>query len=343
MEFDPKSSGLKCQYCGSAQAVNRSVNEKVEEIPYRDQQPSGQLSASALEVACSTCGSTIQCEPSEMSGTCPFCAAKFVNQPKTADPMIAPNGLLPFALPKEQASASVKQWLAGLWFAPGDLKKVARPEGINGVYVPFWTFDAEAASSYSGQRGDYYYETETYTTTDSQGRQVQQTREVRKTRWSYASGDVANSFDDVLIPATRAINPGRLSKLDPWDLEKVCPYEPGYLPGFKAQRYQVELPAGLEMAKGIMNHTIDYSVRQDIGGDEQQVSSIQTEWSGLTFKHLLLPVWIGAYRFQGKVFQVVVNARTGEVQGERPWSVAKLALLVAAIILIVVLIAKAAN
>ena len=147
----------------------------------------------------------------------------------------------------------------------------------------------------------------------------------------------------MLIAATKAVKEARLNALEPWDLESLCPYEPAYLAGFKAQRYQVELPEGFEKAKEVMAEAIEEDVTRDIGGDEQRISSVDTRHSNVMFRHLLLPVWMGAYKFQGKVYQVAVNARTGEVQGERPYSVWKIALLVAAIlvaILIIVLIAR---
>ncbi len=86
----------------------------------------------------------------------------------------------------------------------------------------------------------------------------------------------------------------------------------------------------------VMQQEIDAEVREDIGGDEQRVSSIRTTYSNIFFLHLLLPVWIGAYQFQGKVYHVVVNARTGDVQGERPYSKWKIASLVVAILAVVV-------
>ena len=156
-----------------------------------------------------------------------------------------------------------------------------------------------------------------------------------RTAWSPAGGQVARRFDDVLVPATKSVNEARLNALEPWDLPALCAYDPEYLAGFKAQRYQVELPAGFEKAKQVMEGVITQDVRRDIGGDEQRIDHVDTATSNETFKHLLLPVWIGAYRFQGKVFQVVVNARTGEVQGERPYSAAKISLLVIGILILI--------
>ncbi len=170
---------------------------------------------------------------------------------------------------------------------------------------------------------------------DARGNAVTKTRQVRRTRWHSASGTVTRWIDDVLIPGTKSVSIPRLHSLEPWDLDSLRPYEPAYLSGFKAQRYQVDLPEGFEEAKRIMGAMIEQDVREDIGGDEQRISGISTSYSAGTFKHVLLPVYIGAYRFNQKVYQIMVNARTGEVQGDRPYSVWKIVFFVLFLILVV--------
>lgn len=348
MEFDPESGKLKCPYCSSTYDVPQEGIRAVQEHPLHEylgealQSHLGRMSEQALELECSGCGATVLFEPPQLTGACSFCGANIVTQPKAADPLIAPDGVLPFAVRNEDAHTSVKTWLASRWFAPNALKRVARPEGIHGVYLPFWTFDAESDSSYTGERGDYYYTTETYYANEN-GRQVQRTRQVRHTRWTPAAGQVQVGFDDVLITATTAVGRGHLDRLEPWDLDTLKPYEPGYLSGFQAQRYQIDLPAGHSLARAVMAESIKTAVYGDIGGDEQRVHSIDTRFAEETFKHLLLPVWIGAYRFNEKVYQVVVNARTGEVQGERPWSAWKIAGFVAVVLVVIVVIAILSN
>lgn len=332
MAFDPETGSLKCPYCGATQAVpaapdTAAVDEKPIEEALQASARLARISDKALEVSCAGCGATVQFEPPQVAGVCSFCAAKIVAQPKAADPLISPQGVLPFALPQAQASSAVRDWLASRWFAPNDLQRLARPEGVDGVYLPFWTFDAETEADYLGARGDYYYVDERYTAYEN-GRPVERVRQVRHTRWTRASGRVANSFDDVLVPGTTAVPAERLLQLEPWPLAEVKPYEPGYLAGFKAQRYQVDLPQGFAQAKELMAPAIEQSIRRDIGGDEQRIERVSPRYSDVTFKHLLLPVWIGAFRYRDKVFQVTVNATTGEVQGERPYSVWKIALLV---------------
>ncbi len=291
------------------------------------------MSPQALEVHCGACGSEVTFQPPEVAGTCPFCASAIVAQPKAADPLVAPDAVLPAKVSKQQAQGEVKSWLSSRWFAPNALKTMAHQEGINGVYLPFWSYDAETASDYTGERGEHYYETETYT--DDKGNRC--TREVQRTRWYPASGHVDLSFHDVLIAASRSVQEAKLNALQPWGLEALCAYEPGYLAGFKAQRYQVELADAYGEAKDVMASEIREASRRDIGGDEQRVLSVNTNYSNVGFRHLLLPVWIGAYRFQNKAYQVVVNATTGQVQGERPYSAIKIALLVIVIIIVLIL------
>ena len=298
----------------------------------------GQLASNALEVQCQSCGAKSIFTPPEVAGRCDFCGVQIVAQPKSADPILTPGGLLPFCITQRQASSNIRQCLSSRWFAPNDLKRFAQPEAIHGVYLPFWTYDTNTTTYYTGQRGEHYYTTETYYERDSQGNQVQRTRQVRHTRWYSASGTVTASFDDVLIPATVSLPSNRLVALEPWDLNELKPYDPAFLSGFRAQRYQVDLAQGFELVKQTVAPSIERDVRNDIGGDEQRIDSLTTEYSDITFKHLLLPVYAGAYRYNSKLFQILVNGRTGEIQGERPYSFWKIALLVVSVLLVILIL-----
>jgi hypothetical protein len=340
MEYDPGQGLLKCTHCGHTEPVpvapsTAIASHALDEFVARAGAALTPITDGALQVQCSGCGSVVHFEPPEVAGACPFCGANIVDQPKAADPLVAPDAVLPFKIARDQALTEVRQWLQSRWFAPNALKRVARQEGIAGVYLPFWTYDCNTVSQYSGQRGEHYFETESYT--DSEGRT--QTREVMHTAWYPVSGQVSRAFQNVLVPASKSVSEKKLDALEPWDLESLSPYEPAYLAGFKAQRYQLELPDGFEHAKQVMARQIDSDVRSDIGGDEQQVNEIDTSYLDSLFRHLLLPCWVGAYRFRSDLFQIVINARTGEVQGERPYSTWKIAFLVLAVILAILLIA----
>jgi len=202
---------------------------------------------------------------------------------------------------------------------------------LSGVYLPFWTYDSMTLSRYHGQRGDNYTTTQTYT--DSQGRT--QTRVVTLTRWTSVSGQVQYFFDDVLICASKSIPEERANQLQPWDLNDLEPFKPEFLSGFKTERYAVGLEEGFGHARQVMDQHIRMLCCRDIGGDHQRLDWVKTRYQNVTFKHLLLPVWLAAYRYREKLFRILVNARTGEVVGDRPYSVAKILALVLAILLII--------
>src|SRR5919107_2102234 len=340
--FAPEGGNLACPYCGRQERIEPPAGA-VEERSYEQYlqlhaDRMGTLAEGALEVACQTCGATVTFTPPMVAGECDFCGSPMVAQPRSADPILAPEGVLPFRVTQNEATDAIRKWLSSRWFAPNALKKFAAQEGIGGVYIPFWTYDAFANSEYEGQRGEHYYTTESYTERDAQGNTVTRTRQVQHTRWYPASGTVERWFDDILVPATKSLPPPRLDALEPWDLQELTGYEPAYLSGYKAQRYQVSLAEGFELAKRAAAPVIESDVRRDIGGDEQRVTRVSTRYSAVTFKHLLLPVYVGAYHFNSKVYQLVINGRTGEVQGERPYSAWKIFFLVLTIVAVIVII-----
>jgi len=210
------------------------------------------------------------------------------------------------------------------------------------MYVPYWTYDADADSSYTGQRGDAYYVTQSYTTTVD-GKSVTRTRQVRKIRWTWVSGRVLDEFDDILVLASTTLQAKYANKLEPWDLQNLEPYQDDYLSGFQAESYHVTLPEGFRKAQAIMEGHIRAHVTRDIGGDEQRISSLDTRLDEITFKHVLLPVWMSAYQYRAKSYRFLINGRTGEVQGERPWSIWKITFAVLGVIALIAAIALIAS
>lgn len=163
---------------------------------------------------------------------------------------------MPFGLDRRAARDRLSTWTSSRWFAPSSLKKVTEAETFKGSYLPHWTYDAATTSHYQGQRGEHYYTTETYTTTEN-GEQVTRTRQVQHTRWHHASGTVARAFDDILVAGTSHVKSKQLDKLTPWPLEEARPYQPEYLAGFQTVRYDVEPEQGLVTAKQRMAGVIE--------------------------------------------------------------------------------------
>lgn len=324
LRFDPGDHQLTCDHCGNVQAIE-SAGPWAGSIVELDFQRAVQKRLDSADIeetrvnACPNCGAQTEFDPDIHAAECPFCATPVVTDTGTHR-HIKPRGLLPFALDETHARKSLVNWLGSLWFAPNGLTDYARKgRKMNGVYVPYWTFDADTKSRYTGQRGTHYYETRTVVR-DGKRRQVR----VRKTRWRPASGRVARFFDDVLVLASRSLPKKYTDGLEPWDLSELEPYNPEYLAGFRAEGYQVELTDGFTEARAYMDRMIHRDVKYDIGGDAQRVGTVDTDVSDVTFKHILLPVWLAAYKYRGTTYRFVVNGRTGRVQGERPYSAWKI-------------------
>jgi LSD1 subclass zinc finger protein len=340
LHFKPGTKVLQCQYCNAENPIEES-DEIIEEIDYEkfiNEKLNKEEKIDVVAVRCSACGASITLDPHITSDQCPYCAANIVIKSGTTSSLLKPKSLLPFVIEKKKAAELFRTWIKKLWFAPSDLKKAdIASEKINGIYVPYWTYDARTFTSYTGQRGDYYYETETYTTTEG-GRTVTKTRQVRRTRWTFSAGQVNNNFDDILVIASHSLPKKYTERLEPWNLGKLEPYNDKYLSGFRSESYQVDVTTGLNEAKEKMNPTIRQTVRSDIGGDEQRILTMNTTYDDITFKHILLPIWISSYRFKDKVYRFMINGQTGEIQGERPWSALKIILTILSVIIVIVAI-----
>ncbi|WP_238010039.1 hypothetical protein KZZ52_20410 [Dactylosporangium sp. AC04546] len=332
VEFAPGTSVLRCPYCGHETQLAAPTREVREhdwaQFAGLPRKPVALLAKHVFR--CQNCGAST--ESDAISDRCRFCGAAVVAE-VNPDDQVVPEAVLPFALDKRQLREALGKWASSRWFAPNGLKKVSEAESAKSTYMPHWTFDTRTVSDYRGERGEHYWDTETYTENGET-----KTRQVRKTRWYPASGTVGRTFDDVLVTGTTKVSPKHLEALDPWPLTDAEPYRPEYLAGHETLRYDVEPEAGLEHAKGKMAPEIESDCRQDIGGDEQRVHQVDTQYFDVTFKLMLLPVWLACYIYAGKTFNIQVNGRTGEVAGERPYSAAKIAAAITAGVLAIAVI-----
>ncbi|MBK0326871.1 TFIIB-type zinc finger domain-containing protein [Rhodobacteraceae bacterium F11138] len=326
--YDPALGVLVCDHCGDRQQVasgpwgRATLNELDLDTALAQDLPESDIEETRI-LKCPNCAAQVEFDPDTHAAECPFCATPVVTDTGTSR-HIKPRGVLPFALDERTAHDAMNTWLGRLWFAPGGLQEYARKgRRMQGIYVPYWTFDAHTRTRYRGQRGTIYYTTRTVT---RNGKRVQQ--KVAKVRWTPASGQVARFFDDVLVLASRSLPKSYTDALQPWDLSALAPYQPQFLAGFRAEAYTVELPDGYDEARQIMARTIERDVRFDIGGDQQRIQAMDTDVRDVTFKHVLLPVWLAAYKYRGQTYRFVVNGQTGRVQGERPYSAMKIAIAV---------------
>lgn len=339
LAFSIGAQRLKCDYCGfeknlevisDATVAERDLQEMLERLVHLKTQGISDEQQTS-EVRCESCGGQVVFTGTLTSLVCPYCASPIQRENIHDSPQRVPvDGVLPFLIDQKRAAMQFQAWVQSLWFAPNSFKKLRLDERVNGVYEPYWTFDFETYTRYAGERGDHYW------VTVGQGKNTQR---VMRTRWSGAAGDFHRFFDDLLCFASTGLPTWIAENLEPWPLQQLQPFHPQFLAGFLARTYDISLQDGFEVAQQRVHTALGIDVRQRIGGDTQRVHECRTAFNLVTYKHLLLPLWLVAYRYHDRIYRVAINGCTGELHGERPYSAWKITFLVLFLLAVAGLIA----
>lgn len=344
--WNPGKQMLVCAFCGTNSPMQPGeaggeVAENCLVTALRNIDPSHRgWETATRSVKCQSCQAITVFEPSRAAQRCDFCGSASIIPVDEQVRPIRPESVLEFKVSESTVRESIRQWYGARWFAPNALGTKALTDTVTGIYIPYWTFDAQVAADWSATSGDYYYETESYT--DSNGNR--QTRQVRRVRWYPSSGHLDHFFDDELVPATRGVDMVLLHKVEPFPtLTELKPYNAGYLSGWIVEQYQIDLVAAAQHAQDGMQAKTRLLCSQQVPGDTHKDLQVDADFSAQTFKHVLVPVWLLSYEFHGKQFQVVVNGYTGTIAGQYPKSWVKITLLVLLILGIIGGIAALTN
>lgn len=353
--YDAATRGMACPYCGYKEAIAQQAQAPagpaavmqalagapvpsggIRDIPLEQGMQMAQrgLGAHVTTIQCKDCGATVNVGEGERTTACAFCGSKQVLNQATNEQAIRPESMVPFVISKQEANKRFADWLGSLWFRPSDLKRIAKVQEMGGVYVPYWVFASNVFSQWTAERGWYYYVDETYQTTEN-GQTVTRTRRVQHTRWEPAFGQRNDRYEDVLVCAGRGLPQDLAEKLSNFNCKQLVPYAPNYLAGWRAEAYSLDLMPGWQEGQNKIATQQNARCARDIGGDTHRSLNVMNQYSGTTFKHVLLPIWIAAYRYNDKVYRFLVNGQSGEVVGKAPWSVWKLTLLILAIAIVV--------
>lgn len=332
VEFAPGTTTLKCPYCGHQQEIAPVASGPVRGVPIEQLSARQRVPVAQIPPAEFVCG---QCagktSDAAYARKCQFCKSPMVADLRNPGDLFVPNAVLPFALDNALARDAIGKWIQSRWFAPNDLKKVNDAERTQSTYLPYWTYDANTVTEYTGQRGEHYY----VTVRDSDGN----TQREQRTHWYPAAGTTSHDFRDVPIIASQHAEPKYQPKLEPWPTEQAKAFQPEFIAGHWSPRYQLEPEAGFQAAQQVMAQEIERDCEYDIGGDEQIVQNMNTQYAGVLYKLMLMPIWLCTYVYRGDTKQVLVNGVTGEVHGERPYSWIKItAAVIAALIVVAVIV-----
>ncbi len=336
-QWNPAKQALVCPFCGTvspAQAELTATGEQVivehdlvaalRGIP--DSQRGWQ--AAKMSVKCQSCQAISVFDPGRVSQRCDFCGSTALVPYEETKDAFRPESLLPMKLAETQVRDIIRRWYGTRWFAPNRLKRAALTDTVKGLYIPYWTFDAQVHADWTAESGYYSYVTETYQ--DANGKT--QTRQVQKIRWEPSSGSLDHFFDDELVPASRGVQPEMLRRVEPYPTKELVPYQPGFLSGWVVERYQIDLVAAAREAREEMDAEMERMCAARVPGDTHRNLQVDTDYSGQTFKHILTPLWLLTYNYGKRNFQVVINGYTGTIAGKYPKSWIKITLAVLAVL-----------
>lgn len=337
--WNPAKQALVCPFCGTTApgtlgptaASNDGIIEHdlvaaLRDIP--DERRGWQ--APKTSVKCQSCQAISVFDPERVGQRCDFCGSSALVPYEEIKESFTPESLLPFKVSEVQVREQIRQWYGQVWFAPNALKRRALTDQVHGVYIPYWTFDAQVAAKWTADAGHYYYTTEQYRTSD--GRTA--TRQVRHVRWEPSAGSIQHFFDDELVPASRGVVLTHLHAVEPFPTTALLAYDPGYLSGWVVERYQIDLVAAAQHARERMDAELRNLCAAQVPGDTYRNLQVEAAYSSQTFKHILLPIWLLTFTYGARTFQVVGNGYTGAIAGEYPKSWVKIMFAVLAVIIV---------
>jgi ribosomal protein S27E len=338
--WSPARQALVCAYCGTTSPAEiRADGEVLEHDLVRAMReiPNSRRGweAEKISVRCRSCNAISVFDPARVAQRCDFCGSAQLVKYEDVKEVFRPESVLPFKISETQVRETIRRWYGSRWFAPNKLGDVALTDRVHGIYLPYWTFDAQVYARWTAESGYYYYETEYYT--DSQGRR--QSRQVQRIRWESSSGELEHFFDDELVPASAGVDQAKLRQIEPFPTKELVPYNAGYVAGWVVERYQIDLIAAAQHSREVMDRKLYSMCSEQVPGDTHRGLEVNSDYSGQTFKHILVPVWLLSYSYGARKFQVVINGFTGIIAGDYPKSWVKIALVVLAVVIIIAIIA----
>lgn len=330
-QWNPAKKALICAYCGTespyeiqadGEIVEHDLVAALQSIPkdargWQDER---------RPVRCQHCQAISTFTAAQQGKACDFCGSTALVPFEETGDIIRPESLLPFDVSEPSARDKLRQWYGSRFWAPNNLGGKALTDTVKGVYLPYWTFDAQVVATYTADGGEYY----------------QNQKGQRQVRWFPVAGQVQHFFDDTLVCGSKGVHPWLVQAIEPFPTtsERLKPYDPGYLSGWTVERYQLDLVAAAQKGRERMMGAIRQMCARDIRADTHRNLQVSANFDRQTFKHVLLPIWLVGYRYGSKDYQVVVNGATGQVAGEYPKSWVKITLAVIAALIVLYLFMK---
>jgi len=329
-QWNPAKKLLVCPFCGTTSPAQAELeagggeaiaeHDLVAALRGRPDSARG-WQAEKTAVKCQSCQAISVFDATRVGQRCDFCGSTALVPYAEVKDAFRPESLLPMKVSETQVRDALRQWYGSRWFAPNKLKQAALTDTVKGLFIPYWTFDAQVHAEWTAESGYYYFETEYYTGANGK----QQSRQVQKVRWEPSAGAVDRFFDDELVPASRGVQPETLRQIEPFpSTTELVPYNAGFLSGWVVERYQIDLVTAAKMSRDRMEREMQALCAAQVPGDTHRNLEVEDDYSGQTFKHILVPIWLVSYNYGTRNYQVVINGYTGRIAGKYPMSWVKI-------------------
>lgn len=311
MIFDPESQMLYCEHCGTKRSFEQDLKaSEIDLIAGFNCEKTDWNEKDVSVFKCDNCGAKVVLNADETAKICPFCGTAHVKKSEELAGL-KPNAVLPFLFGADKASKYSETWAKKRIFAPKKFKKSLNSDNVKGVYSPCFTFDSKTTSFYRGRIG------KTYTRTVGSGKN-QHTETY--TVWKNISGTYYDNFNDILVSAGSKINQKTVDKLSPYDTDSSKEYKENYLLGFMAYHYDKSIEDCWGTAKGKMDAAIRRSILSQYSYDTVDYLNVSTTHEAVTYKYVMIPVYVGNFNYKKKLYNFFVNGVSGKVSGKTPVS-----------------------
>ena len=306
LSFDPATGGLVCNFCGNHVELKTTIADQNTGYTLEDLQHNGghRIQYGVKRIICGTCGGSFVAETSSISGLCPYCGSNSITESTETAGVLEPTGIVPFKIDKENAQAIFKQWISARRFAPMDITKNAQITDLVGVYVPYWVFDCDTYTPYSGKFG------KTYGSGDDQ-----------YTKYHKSSGVCQMPVKNLTVMASARLEKDSFWKsVSKFNFDLTKTYDANLLSGFWSESYTVD---GVSAWQTAMNRIYEMIRRRIKGIEDADVIAridMTPQAGNIRAKYVLAPIWITSFDYHGTVYRVLVNGQTGDIVGTWPKS-----------------------
>ena len=330
LHFAPASGRLECEYCGASYSAEEiealyAEREKKAEAAFAEAEKKpadGAWDTSSLTgdwgadreglkaYNCPSCGAQLICDSSTAASSCPYCGNPTV-VPGQFGGTLRPDYVLPFKLDKDAAVAALKNHYRGKFLLPGSFSGTSHLSQIQGIYVPFWLFCAEAGADCR------FHATRTFSRREGDD-QVTTTEHYQVRR----AGDMR--FERIPADASTKMPDDYMDSIEPFDYGELKKFSSAYLPGYLADKYDVSAEQSAARADSRCENSAAAVMAADVQGyGTCECVEKHVELKRGKVEYALLPVWTLLTKWNGKDYLFAMNGQTGKMAGDLPVSRAK--------------------